>query len=1190
MKIAKTVSSTFILLILLLTVLLMAKDNYSAVPKKINYQGYITNSEGIPLAGNIEMTFSIYETYAGGVPVWTETLSVEVTDGIINIILGESNPLDPLTDKQYYLGIKVGTDDEMTPRRTLASVISSIFAEKAVIANQIAITCEVGQLLMQTNSGWACGSLSGSTCNHGDSVLCYTGAADTMNKGACKTGYRYCNPNGMGYGECIGDVVPQSEICDNKDNDCNGVVDDGIAATSTSCGVGGCASTGQMFCQNGNMINTCAIKNIQQEGPLGHPSCSDGVDNDCDGLTDTADYSCLNTWCVDNDYDGYGANGDTFCPNGSANDCNDYDVNINPGKKDANCNGIDDNCNGQIDEGYLPTSTNCGIGVCSSTGHNICQNGSIINICTPKTPTENKEATCSDNIDNDCDGKKDLNDVDCQIGNYAIDFSRTSNQAGIIYSGANIAQQPFTIETWVKKKTDGFLNGNILTSYNSGIGISLYVKDNVPKLVSTNCHGSPTSTSCIDGTYTLSVSSLIELVTNIWTHIVALVTNDNHSSGPNDCATVGAQQPHLALYVNGELKNCGSTNSKYPSINGTFHLGAQNIYYDGLDSNSKFMGAIDDVRIWTVARTQSEIKQCMNQTLGSSAECNIDPAKLSVYWPLNEGFGTTAHDVSGNNKNGLIFSPFNYPWGYGWIHDNSREICDGLDNDGNGLLDDIPVQQITCGLGACASTGQYLCQNGFIINTCLPGEPLQEGPFGDHTCSDGFDNDCDGTTDKMDGNCIGCYSTDETCDGLDDDCDGIKDDDYIATQSTCGIGVCMRTGSLICQNGVIVNACTPGTTMVYEGPIGSPLCSDSLDNDCDGTTDGADSGCTSTCNPIFANDVTCDGIDDNCNGQIDEGFMPTSTSCGLGVCSSTGQTICQNGSIINTCTPKTPTENKESTCSDNIDNDCDGTKDSDDVDCYINNYAIDFSRSINQAGIISAGANIAQKPFTIETWLKKKTDGNLNGNIISKFNGYGGTPPTGIAVYAKNDMLKILFKPTSTLSYYTSCGESLLTNIWTHLVAVLTNENHSSGPNNCSTFGAEQPHLACYVNGELKNCGSTNRQFISNNEPPLNIGMQNIAFDGLDSNTKFMGAIDDVRLWTVARTQAEIQQCMNQTLGSSTECTIDPAKLEGYWPFNEGFGSTAHDVSGHNLNGTIYSPLNTPWSNGWTVGYPLVLP
>jgi hypothetical protein len=41
---------------------------------------------------------------------------------------------------------------------------------------------------------------------------------------------------------------------------------------------------------------------------------------------------------------------------------------------------------------------------------------------------------------------------------------------------------------------------------------------------------------------------------------------------------------------------------------------------------------------------------------------------------------------------------------------------------------------------------------------------------------------------------------------------------------------------------------------------------------------------------------------------------------------------------------------------------------------------------------------------------------------------------------------------------------------------------------------------------------------------------------------------------------------------------------------NEGFGSTAHDVSGHNLNGTIYSPLNTPWSDGWIPGYPLVLP
>ena len=155
---------------------------------------------------------------------------------------------------------------------------------------------------------------------------------------------------------------------------------------------------------------------------------------------------------------------------------------------------------------------------------------------------------------------------------------------------------------------------------------------------------------------------------------------------------------------------------------------------------------------------------------------------------------------------------------------------------------------------------------------------------------------------------------------------------------------------------------------------------------------------------------------------------------------------------------------------------------------------------------------------------------------------------------------------------------------------MLTNENHSNGPNDCAAVGAEQPHMECYINGELKNCGSTNRQFVTDSSGPIYMGTQNVAYDGLDSNTKFYGVIDDVRLWTVARTQSEILQCMNQTLTSGGVCNIDPAKLGGYWPLNEGFGSTAYDSSGHNLDGSIYSPLNTPWSGGWTPGYPLVLP
>jgi hypothetical protein len=90
-----------------------------------------------------------------------------------------------------------------------------------------------------------------------------------------------------------------------------------------------------------------------------------------------------------------------------------------------------------------------------------------------------------------------------------------------------------------------------------------------------------------------------------------------------------------------------------------------------------------------------------------------------------------------------------------------------------------------------------------------------------------------------------------------------------------------------------------------------------------------DIACTPTGNP----DDNCDGVDDDCNGTPDDAYAPTPTTCGVGVCASSGQTECQGGVEVNTCTPGTPTEDPEATCDDGLDNDCDGAIDTADSDC-----------------------------------------------------------------------------------------------------------------------------------------------------------------------------------------------------------------------------------------------------------------
>jgi hypothetical protein len=142
-----------------------------------------------------------------------------------------------------------------------------------------------------------------------------------------------------------------TEACDGVDNDCDAGTPDGSGEPwygdpcdgpdSDLCeeGTYSCAGDQQVCSDNtGNDV----------EGPPADPTCSDGVDNDCDGTTDGSDTDCIPT-CIDNDGDGYGNPGDPSCPNGPQTDCDDNNGAVNPGKDEV-CNGIDDDCDDLIDD------------------------------------------------------------------------------------------------------------------------------------------------------------------------------------------------------------------------------------------------------------------------------------------------------------------------------------------------------------------------------------------------------------------------------------------------------------------------------------------------------------------------------------------------------------------------------------------------------------------------------------------------------------------------------------------------------------------------------------------------------------------------------------------------------------------------------------------------------------------------
>ena len=275
-----------------------------------------------------------------------------------------------------------------------------------------------------------------------------------------------------------------------------------------------------------------------------------------------------------------------------------------------------------------------------------------------------------------------------------------------------------------------------------------------------------------------------------------------------------------------------------------------------------------------------------------------------------------------------------------------------------------------CG-GSCGG-----CTNG---KTCEGGLCECAGSTDDDCNS--VDDDCDGQTDEGYGThatacgvgackatgsrtCVDGVETDSctpglpavndmTCNNVDDDCDGSTDEDYPGVTTTCGKGACAATGKMSCVGGTESNSCVAGTAGVETATC------DGVDNDCDGQTDEgyvADTTCgvgyckthntpstclngvVTECAPgakLSTTDATCDGVDDDCSGQTDEDYAPVTSCFKPGACSTGNVASSCSGGVVTACKTGTPAAN-DATC-DGVDDDCSGAADEDYVaitSCY----------------------------------------------------------------------------------------------------------------------------------------------------------------------------------------------------------------------------------------------------------------
>ncbi|MEK6808743.1 MAG: hypothetical protein AABY14_03595, partial [Nanoarchaeota archaeon] len=103
-----------------------------AIPNLINLQGRLTDTSGVALTGYHNLTFKIYNQSSNGALLWNETQSnVYTSSGLFNVMMGSNQSLNLSFESDYYLGITVDTDSEMSPRIRWVSNPYSFYAKRA---------------------------------------------------------------------------------------------------------------------------------------------------------------------------------------------------------------------------------------------------------------------------------------------------------------------------------------------------------------------------------------------------------------------------------------------------------------------------------------------------------------------------------------------------------------------------------------------------------------------------------------------------------------------------------------------------------------------------------------------------------------------------------------------------------------------------------------------------------------------------------------------------------------------------------------------------------------------------------------------------------------------------------------------------------------------------------------------------
>ena len=820
-----------------------------------------------------------------------------------------------------------------------------------------------------------------------------------------------------------------TEVCNDTDDDCDGAVDEELESTfyadADGDGFGDPAS--ELFdCEPGAGWVEDATDCDDANSDI-HPDATeicDSLDNDCDGLIDDADDSVSGTatWYTDADGDGYGddASTTTACeqPSGTAaygGDCDDTDAAYNPGAAEDDCtdpadyncdgssayadidgdgfaaceecddsdaainpdaseacNGVDDDCDGSIDEDdaidtvtWYADGDGDGFGDAASTTAACDQPSGYVGVAYA-TDCDDGDASISpvdpeicDGVDNDCDGSTDE-------GLLAVYYADTDGDG---YGDAASTTEACSAPSGFVEDATDCDDGE--AAVNPGASEICDDLDN-------DCDGLvDDDDSAVGGTTTWYVDYDGDGYGGSLLSTAACEQPSNHVADSSDCDDGDASAyPGAEELCDGVDNDCDGT------VDGAAATDATTWYADGDGDGYGDSGLTQD------ACTQPS-GYVADATDCDDADGAVNPAATELCNGVDDDCdGATdeadAADVStwyvdsdgdGYGGSGLTQDACSQPSGYvadatdcddadGAVNPAAAELCDGADNDCDGSVDEDDASDASTwyadgdgdGYGD-AGTTTTACDmpSGFTADTSDCDDANNTVFPGAAELCDGLDNDCDGSTDEgvastwyadSDGDGFGdasatteactapsghvgdsadCDDSDagihpgasEVCDGVDNDCDGAVDGPGSADASTWYIDA---DGDSFGSTTYSTDACTQPTGYVADS-------SDCDDWDTD-TYPGADE--------------ICDGQDNDCDGSIDEEALDYDTW----YLDADGDGYGDPGTSDAACEAPTGYTDDASDCDDSdaainpdadevcdgVDNDCDGSADSGTVD------------------------------------------------------------------------------------------------------------------------------------------------------------------------------------------------------------------------------------------------------------------